>query len=327
MSIHPTIDHALAPTLFDRADSNPGPALTVLSWGGGQDSTAILYKLVFDATFRLQYAPNRLLVVMSDTGDEAPDTYAHVEQTKQFCSEHGIEFVFITADMGHHQGDWTSLIGYYRARTAIGSKAFPKTCTDRLKIGPIYSFLEAWLTRNYVLRAWSRKRAFYEFASTYGRIRVLIGLAADERDRIDSAAAGTARAGARKWMLETVDRVYPLAEIGFDRKACQEYIASVGRPVPPPSVCERCPWANDLELLYLWHFRRAKYDEWVDLERAKLDKWAHLGSKNVGVWGKADLPLPAVLERVREKYPEYSANPELLKQYRFSHGHCVRSKY
>ena len=243
----------------------------------------------------------------------------------RLAGEHGIEFVFLTADMGYHQGDWQSLIGFYRARTAIGSKAFPKTCTDRLKIAPIYSFLEFWLARNYVLSARRRKRAFYEFGARYGPIRMLIGLAADERGRIESAAESAS--SGRKWMLGTIDRVYPLAEIGFDRAAAQRYIASVGRTVPPPSVCERCPWANDLELLYLWTFRREQFDEWAELEARKLAKWKHLGRKNVGVWGKPDLPLEAVLERVKRRYPQYVEKPEMLAEYRFSHGHCVRSKY
>lgn len=42
--------------------------LTVLSMGLGQDSTAILFKIVFDAEFRARYAPEKLLVLFSDTG-------------------------------------------------------------------------------------------------------------------------------------------------------------------------------------------------------------------------------------------------------------------
>lgn len=53
--------------------------LTILSFGGGQDSTTILYKLVFDADFKARYAPGDLLVLMADTGNEHPETYSHVK--------------------------------------------------------------------------------------------------------------------------------------------------------------------------------------------------------------------------------------------------------
>lgn len=46
------------------------PEVTVLSYGCGQDSTAIAAKIVFDPTFRHKYAPKRLVVIFSDTGNE-----------------------------------------------------------------------------------------------------------------------------------------------------------------------------------------------------------------------------------------------------------------
>lgn len=53
--------------------------LTLLSFGAGQDSTAILLKLIHDADFRTKYAPQDLIVVFSDTGDEHDETYAHLD--------------------------------------------------------------------------------------------------------------------------------------------------------------------------------------------------------------------------------------------------------
>ncbi len=105
--------------------------------GAGQDSTALLYKYINDPAFKEKYAPNDFLVVMSDTGDEFDETYAHVKYLKQKCAEHDIEFTFITRDMGYHTGDWQSLQHFYKAKSAIGSKAYPKICSQRLKIDPI----------------------------------------------------------------------------------------------------------------------------------------------------------------------------------------------
>ena len=122
--------------------------LTVLSFGGGQDSSVLLEKYLSDQEFRKRYAPNDFLVVMSDTGDEFDATYTHVREEKR-CTEAGVEFVFITSDMGYHSESWLNLKHFYRTKGTIGSKAFPKTCTDRLKLQPIYRFLEDWLSDRY----------------------------------------------------------------------------------------------------------------------------------------------------------------------------------
>ena len=54
--------------------------LSVLSFGGGQDSTAILYKLMYDKQFRSKYAPNDIVVVMANTLNEHDATYEHIEE-------------------------------------------------------------------------------------------------------------------------------------------------------------------------------------------------------------------------------------------------------
>jgi predicted phosphoadenosine phosphosulfate sulfurtransferase len=60
-----------------------GQVTTFLSFGGGHDSTAILLKLIHDETFRQQYAPDRLIVIFSDTGNERPATYTHIAKMEQ----------------------------------------------------------------------------------------------------------------------------------------------------------------------------------------------------------------------------------------------------
>ena len=69
---------SLAPNIFSHSGINLESTfsnLTVLSMGLGQDSTTILFKIVFDAEFRARYAPEKLLVLFSDTGNEHPFTY------------------------------------------------------------------------------------------------------------------------------------------------------------------------------------------------------------------------------------------------------------
>lgn len=305
-------------SLFDAGLApEPGSTLTILSFGGGQDSTAILYRLVFDPVFRQRYAPGRLLVVMADTGDEHPETNRHVWYVKGFCKRHGIEFHLITPDMGYHSESWQSLRGFYNKTRTCGSKAFPKTCTDRLKVQPIYRFIEAWLGREYGVKA-TRKAGFIDFSSRYGKIRMLIGIAKGEEKRIAPPEDEPQR-----WKRESIETVYPLVDYGMDRKACQDYIRSVGERVPPPSNCILCPFLSEIELVWLYRFMREDYEDWCRIEAEKLKAWEHKGDRNLGVWGKRR--LPEVLAGALEKYGHMSDDE--LHAHKFSHGHCVQSRY
>jgi len=297
--------------------------LTILSFGGGQDSTALLYKYIYDADFRAKYAPEDFLVIMSDTGDEHGSTYKHVHFTEQLCKEHSIRLVFITEDMGYH-GSWGNLRSFMRRTNTIFSKAFPKTCTDKLKLRPIYNYLEDHIKRTYYYGPdipSSPKMAYKEFAATHGKIDVMIGIAKGEEKRLPDPAKADKLP---KWQQASINKVYPLIDLGLDRQGCQDYIRSVGHAVPSPSNCVLCPWLNETELVYLYKFHRTDYEEWVQLEQNKLDANAHMGDKNLGVWGSRKT-LPQKLEEALEKHGHMT--DEALQEYKMSHGHCVASKY
>lgn len=303
--------------------SEYSPKLTVLSFGAGQDSTAILYMLAFNQTFRKLWAPNELLVVMSDTGNEHPETYIHVKRVRAFCEQHGIGFVFITADMGFHNPNWRTLTHYFDHYDLIMSAAFNKSCTDQLKIQPIYRYLNAYVAAAYNLEAsggkYRTKRALVDFADEHGPIRMLIGIAKGEEGRIAPEFGGS-----NQWMRLSVMRAYPLIWLGWDRQACQDYIRRQGLPVPPPSNCMFCPFMDSIELLWLARKYPADFEEWVGYEARKLKKFAHRGDSNVGAL-HAKKTLPQVLAEAERKYGDWTL--EQLEEHRFSHGHCVRSAY
>ena len=293
---------------------NVTPALTVLSFGGGQDSTAMLYRLLYDPVARADLAPGRLVVVIADTGDEHPETYHHLRTVKPLCETHGIEFVHITPDMGFHSGNWTSLRNFYRTTTTIGSKSYPKTCTDHLKIRPIYRWMEAYVEREYGITG-NLKRWVGRFAERHGKIRVLIGIAKGEEKRVSGKGP--------VWMVNGIERRYPLIEWGWDRAECQKQIRRYGKPVPIPSNCMLCPFKNEVELVHLYRTSPLDFAVWEQLEAAKLEKWAHKGDKNFGVWGRKT--LKEALTVALEKYGSWTM--ERLEDYRMSHGHCVASVY
>lgn len=295
--------------------------LTVLSFGGGQDSTAILWKLVFDRGFRREYAPGRLLVVMADTGDEHPDTIAHVRVVSDELAVLGEEFVVVDPDMGFHSQGWLGLREHYRRNTVVGSKRFKKSCSDGLKIQPIYKFLDWWIGREYGYES-GKKRALRAFAADNGKFDVLIGLARGEEKRL--AGTNDGGLGLGLWFYESVNRRYPLMDQGMDRLDCQAYIRSVGKPVPPPSNCVLCPFKSKMELLWTARNLPDDYAEWVEMEAAKLEKFRDLPpDRNATVFGRKTLPV--VLAEAEREYGHLT--DEELESHRWTHGHCVASAY
>lgn len=297
------------------------PKLTVLSFGGGQDSTAILYMLTLNVLFRKVWAPEDLLVLMSDTGAEHPQTYMHVQSVIKFCDEHNIEFVFITKDLGLHNRNWQSLVEQFKLNDTIMSRFFPKTCTDNLKLQPFYKYLNYWVSVKYGLQreggVFRGKRALVEFSEKYGPIRVLIGIAKGEESRL------LPKQIAKEWMRRSIDRAYPLIWLQWDRAACQDYIRKQGKVVPPPSNCMYCPFMDKIELLWMARSFPKEFAEWCRLEQRKLKHFASRPS-NYGVLHQTKT-LREVLADAENKYGNWTLDQ--LEEYRFSHGHCTMSKY
>jgi hypothetical protein len=169
-----------------KEDEKQNSNLTVLSFGGGQDSTTILLKLIFDKKFRIQYAPNNLLVLFADTGNEHPFTYDYIERViEPLCKKHNIEFIKITNDMGFHGKTWKTLTYQWRLNTpTIGSMAYPKSCTHNLKLNPQYNYLGDRLSKSFQIPKGNKKEYEY-YAKQNGRIRFLIGIAKNEEKRVN----------------------------------------------------------------------------------------------------------------------------------------------
>lgn len=291
--------------------------------GAGQDSTAILYLLTFDQSFYDKYVVGKLVVIMSDTGDEHPATYKHVQFLQQFCQKQGFEFYFITSNLGLHPKTWPGLVQWMKRCSGIVSRAFPKSCTVNLKIIPIYNFLELYIGKNVFGVSQSprisRKKFIKNYCTIHGKIPVIIGIAKGEESRCSADSP-------MKWMKNCIQRIYPLIDIGFDRQQCQDYIQGLRLPLPPPSNCMHCPYLSEIELLWLYRNLPDEFWDWVKMEKCKVKKWEMIGlsnEKNMGVFGLK--MLPEVLQGAIKKYGHLS-NEELF-EYKMSHGHCVMSKY
>lgn len=307
--------------------------ITILSFGAGQDSTAILYRIILDKDFWDQYVKGKLIVLMADTGNEHPATYTHVQFIRTFCKSHDIEFYLITSTQGYHPKNWDSLQANFQAHNTVMSVAFQKTCTDNLKIKPLYNFLDHYIARHYYSynepNRPKGKRYIKHFCKQYGKIHVLLGIAAGEESRIAKPSHevdifGNLIVTKATWMDHCLEKVYPLVDLQMDRSACQSYIRSTGLPLPPPSNCMMCPFLSKQEILWLHRNYPEVFYEWQAYEQAKLNKFSNANIKsNLGV--KGNMTLAEFLNQAITEYGHMT--DEQLNEYKMSHGHCVKSAY
>lgn len=311
-------------------------ALTVLSFGAGQDSTYLLYRIILDEDFRRRFVKGHFIVVMSDTGDEHVHTYQHVNYIRNLCARKGIEFYFITSDQGYHPKTWPDLISQLKKNRSIMSIMLPRSCTDNIKIKPFYNFLNVYIARQFYginLPNHTRNKTWIkQFGEDFGKVRVILGIAAGEEKRIKKSKKELKNLQLdlfrkRKikrilWMEKAIEKMFPMIPEGIDRAKAQAYINNTPWNLPAPSNCKRCPFLSKQEILWLYRFYPQDWFEWVDIERAKINKCADK-VRNLGV--KGEKLLPEILKEAIEEFGHWT--DEQLQDYKMSHGHCVKSAY
>lgn len=303
--------------------------LTILSFGGGQDSSAILAKLIEDDELYNRYVgDDELLVVMSDTGDEHPATYFHVESVREICEEHGIDFRLIEAGSKFHLDSWQNLID---PQIRNGDSEFQptmvqrgtKSCTHNLKLYPIYKFVDEWINErfDYGYKTYDsggcRKNALKRLYEEHGRIDVLLGYASGEEDRKEASLEIEEKEQDGEFAVwkQALRRRFPLIEEGLDRQDCQRINREFYDYRVWPSNCMRCPYQSDAEILWLDQEHPDLIEQWLEIEERKIDR--DDAETNHGVFGEEE-SLADRLERVREELGDLS--DEELFERKFSHG-------
>ena len=321
--VTPEETRTIAEIVKDQRESEPEPQLTLLSFGGGQDSFAILYSLIYNKEFRKKYAPHDLVVAMSDTGNEFPYTYKAVKDAQALCKQHGIEFVFITPDMGYHTPGWQDLkANLRRNKVILGAAMGSKACTISLKINVVDKFMHHHMCALYGFEEKINKQSWEFYHKKFGtKARVLIGFAKNEEVRV--VRSNKMHQFLPNWKRKNIQYVYPLVEEGWDRAIAQQIIGKYRKDIPPPSNCMICFYQSDQEILWLYRNYPAEFADWVELEKAKLDRFEGKVAKNYGVYGA--LNLTQKLEQAQIKYG-HMTNEELW-EYKMSHGHCIKSTY
>ena len=345
----PVRDDQVLEYMTAKRKREPEPQLTMLSFGGGQDSYAILYLLIHDQAFRKKYAPNDLLVVMSDTGNEFPYTYKAVKEAQEVCEKNGVHFQFITSDQGYHTPGWMNLKDPLKKnRSILSAQMSSQPCTPNLKITVVNKYMHDYMCELYGFGKIRNKGGWKKYLEKFGsKARVLIGFANNEERRVKKSVR--THKNLPLWNRESIQYIYPLLEEGIDRQMAQDVIMKYHSYLVPPSNCMICFYQSDQEIVWLERNYPAQFEEWEEMEQQKykhtLEEIPNVSAqieietdteklevlkkklvgmiKNYGVYGK--ISLREKLEMAKKKYGHMS--DEQLWDYKMSHGHCIKSAY
>ncbi len=292
----------VAPALLD-----PQRPLVVLSHGMGQDSSA-LHGLLTDPLrpdLRGRYVGDaQLLVIHADTGAEYAATIAHREWVCAYTRQSGDTYFQVDRHLGFHGGAWKDgLHGQWDAHGTIGSVAFGSSCSDQLKITPIWRAINALLAASYDVDPAGRGGIKEHHRRFNRRIVCHIGFSRGEERRVRAPQAQCAmelfklpkkRREEPLWFTDNVMRQYPLIDVGFDRAQAQAYLRSRNHPVCRPSLCRTCHWQDEAAVLHLARTEPDTFAYWVGAETRKRTGKPGTG-RNYGV--KGVLTLPQFLDR------------------------------
>ena len=225
---------------------------TILSYGMGVESTAILVRWLEDASVR-PCRLDELLVITSHTGDEYADTYRDVETyILPLLRKHRVRYVQV-ARAGHSESDGIVVLsdscetrrlfwdGAYklsdelRAAGTVPQFGGEHICSLKFKAWVI----ERWFAANLAHPA---RHAFGYNASETKRVvkseaanarRVAFGFNAEEQKRIDKAM---------RYDSPLRQSFYPLVEWDWTRDACIEYLQRMLGVLWHKSACVQCPF-------------------------------------------------------------------------------------
>lgn len=221
---------------------------TIVSYGGGTNSTAILVGL-----YERGIRPDG--ITFADTGGEKPNTYEHIKAVNAWCVSVGFPEIEVLRGPKYWGPQMVIDGGLYEENIRLGSlpsKAYGfGKCSLKWKVEP-------------------QARWLREFARQCNieltEIVSLVGFDADEPERADRAIRMAEAAGNKQpWKKE-----FPLIEWGWGREECVEAIARAGLPQPGKSACYFCPSSKKHEILKLRTEYADLFAKAVEMERRAL---------------------------------------------------------
>jgi hypothetical protein len=268
--------------------------LTVLSYGGGVQSTALL---VLSALGELPPIDAALFCNVGDDS-EHPASLEYVRNVAQpWAAERGVKVIEL--DRVKRDGTVETLYGRLTkpgarsvgipVRMANGAPG-NRSCTADFKIR--------------VVAKWLKQHG----ATNTDPATVWIGISTDEIQRVK---------GRSPIPHETV--AYPLIDLGLDRSRCMSVIADAGLPVPPKSSCYFCPFHRP----QMWAEMRRDEPELFE-KSARLEEHLNTVRDRIGkdhIYFTDRLkPLRVAIPEAQDMLPMFDESPDTITG--CDEGHC-----
>jgi hypothetical protein len=239
--------------------------LTVLSFSGGKQSSAILWMVLLG---KIQIDKNNFLVLNADPGMENSFTYKYVEMMKGKCLDAGIEFV--TVDGPNLYEDMINLKNTDKTRfdtppywtlSSTGSVGrLMQGCTQIYKIAPMDRELRRQLKCRYGISDKS-KRLGNEIVEKW------IGFSYSELERIKPPK--------QKYIRFS----YPLIDLKMSNKDVIQFFVDNNLSLPPRSVCNAC-FANGLDTFReMYQNRPRDWNQAINVDKSVRD-WSQIGVRD-----------------------------------------------
>lgn len=212
------------------------PDLTVLSFGGGVQSTSLIL-LALEGSIKIDAA------VFADTKWEPVAVYEHVERIRSLCNSVGFPFHVVSA------GSLREASLRERSRTAIPMHL--------KKPDGSHAMSRRSCTRDFKIRVVQRKVREILGGSTRNKfVDMVLGISLDE-------AAARMTDSRISW----ASNVYPLVDLGWRRNNCEDINAERGFAAPR-SACIACPFRSDEHWLLLTPQERDEACDYEDAAKA-----------------------------------------------------------
>lgn len=266
-------------------------SLTVISYGGGVQSTAML---VLAAQSRLGVDVDA--VAFANVGDDSehPDTLNYIyEVAAPYARKHGLNFVELrkTTGDGEPLTLWQLLM---RENTpSIPIRLEPvgmpanRSCTNHFKVQVIGKYLKE------------------QGATKATPATVCIGISTDEIHRADG--------GKHKPPYQR--SIYPLIDLGLSRADCQKVITDAGLRLPRKSACWFCPYTRTSQWAEMRRDEPELFQRACDLESRINEKRLEQG-KPAAYLSRMAAPL-SVIGEAQDELPLFGPDAETCDE-----GYC-----
>lgn len=216
--------------------------ITVLSLGAGVQSTALLMLSAEGVLPKLDAA------IFADTGWEPESVYQHLDRLeKEIAIPAGIPIYRVSGgnireealDPDHRFASMPLYVMREDGTKGIGRRQ----CTREYKVTPVQRQIRTLLGAKEQSNGVIGKVPTGSFANQW------IGISTDEFQRAKDAR------------VKYIKNVFPLLDLGWDRKTCIEYLKSRGFGDTPKSACIGCPYSPNIQ----WREMKENYPkEWQD---------------------------------------------------------------